>query len=585
MKKRLYFLVLVVSLFLNSCASVDSSDMSINQNILLTVNNEPLYSEELNKISSHYAEIGLTETEIIEGMVLELITLQQAESFSISVSQNDIDSRTNELSTLGESFFYEKAMEQYGSEEKYKQSLYYKIIYDEVEQKIKDSFLNGFSLNQRVLQIRTNDYISQYTSTDFKENNINQESFYNEVINTYNEYSLTALEDLYFKVWKYKTASESNLVYVSYDGDILFQKQDYNITSDTLNFKNIPYELKDLSLEEIRNRFGNYFYFSNSLLDSYGPITGRAIHIPEKDVRGLYVTLGIDTPITVKIIVAPILSLYNNFEGNEIISSTENGINKIEYIQSDLGIYYSLSADMKYEELENIFNSSIPYFKLYDNVNTTDTPESSNTFMEYTPTVYLADGKLYLNECSPVANDMAYFNPDTARLEHWNTEQVIDYLEVSFAPLYIPKDLNPCTDSYIGSFMSYYENNETTWTVAYEEDLLVYDNFGIFYSNYFQDEYDPMQRNLIIEVSKNKVPESDISYSFDTTEISYIGTYQITVGLYKKPYYNQESRLEGYIETYVAEFLIDGVGYRIISENLSQDEFVNVLLSIPLFQQ
>ncbi|MDE5823741.1 MAG: hypothetical protein K2H91_03525 [Lachnospiraceae bacterium] len=244
-----------------------------------------------------------------------------------------------------------------------------------------------------------------------------------------------------------------------------------------------------------------------------------------------------------------------------------------------------MTADMKYEELENIFNSSMPYLKLYDNVKTIDTPESSNTFMEYTPTLDLADGKLFFNVCGPVAYDMSYFNPDTARFEHWNTEQVIDYLEVSFAPLYIPKDLNPCTDSYIGTFMSYYENNETTWTVAYEEDLLVYDNFGIFYSNSFQDEYDPMRRNLIIEVSKNKVPESDTSYSFDTSEISYIGTYQITVGLYKKPYYNQESRSEGYIETYVAEFLIDGVGYRIISENLSQDEFVNVLLSIPLFQQ
>ncbi|MDE7431337.1 MAG: hypothetical protein K2N34_05420, partial [Lachnospiraceae bacterium] len=124
MKKRFYFLALAACLFFNSCASVDSRDLSTNQNILLIVNDEPLYSEEFIKISSHYEEIGLTETEIIEGMILELITLQQAESFSISVSQDEIDSRINELSAIEESFFYEKAIEQYGSVDEYKQSLY-----------------------------------------------------------------------------------------------------------------------------------------------------------------------------------------------------------------------------------------------------------------------------------------------------------------------------------------------------------------------------------------------------------------------------------------------------------------------------
>lgn len=38
--------------------------------------------------------------------------------------------------------------------------------------------------------------------------------------------------------------------------------------------------------------------------------------------------------------------------------------------------------------------------------------------------------------------------------------------------------------------------------------------------------------------------------------------------------------LQGYYDVYIAEFMLNDIGYYIKSENLTQEEFVNVLLPI-----
>lgn len=365
MTKKVLICIMTLCLLFSGCTKNESNEnlSTSNENILLTVNGEPIYEEELEQIKSKYEENGLTESEIVEGMILELITLQQADEFMISVSQEEIDVRYDELVELEQSLFYEKAIEQYGSEEKYKEALYYKLIFDEVSTKIKASFSDAFLINNEVLQERTKDYMSQYTSADFEENDINKLEFSKEVTQTYTESLLSTLEDLYFKVWQYKKAQTSEILLENYSGNDLFQIQDYEITENSLRFKGENYEMKDITLEEIQDRFGNYFYLPNSIEDSYGVISGKAIHIPSKDVRGLYLTLGTDFPVTIKIIVAPIISLYNDFNEDEIVWGTENGVNKIEYTQSDLGIYYSITANKEYTELEKLLNNYIPYFQ------------------------------------------------------------------------------------------------------------------------------------------------------------------------------------------------------------------------------
>ncbi len=586
MTKKFLIPIIVLSLLLSGCNKNESNASISNKNVLITVNGEPIFEEELEKIKLKYEEKKLTDSEIIEGMILELITLQQADKFSISISQEDVDSRYNELVNLEQSLFYEKAIEQYGSEENYKDSLYYKLVYDEVSTKIKKSFSDIFSIENTLLQERTQDYISQYTSMDFEENNVDKEIFSEEVTQAYKESFLFALEDLYFKVWQYKEAKISKLSFENYNRNDLFQVQEYDITADTLQFKGKTYEMKEIALEEIQDRFGNYFYLSNSLKDSYSVISGKAIHIPSKNVQGLYVTLGTDSPITIKLIVSPVLSLYNDFKENGIIEGKEDGLNKIEYIQSELGIYYSISANMEYMELKNLLNSCIPYIQTHKSLNSNNTSNIITTTNNFTKKIKLANGTLFFNNYIPTTNDIAYFNPDTAHTEKWNLEQVTEYLGTSFYPSYIPKTLKLCENFYSGTFISESMDKSIYWTVAFEndKDSPIYDNFGLFYSNSFNNEYNPLRKNLYIEVSKNKIPESDTVYSYKTTKKSKIGNIELTIGFYNAPYYKSSKECVGYSKHFVAEFIADNVGYRIKSENLSQEDFIKILTSISIFQ-
>ena len=57
------------------------------------------------------------------------------------------------------------------------------------------------------------------------------------------------------------------------------------------------------------------------------------------------------------------------------------------------------------------------------------------------------------------------------------------------------------------------------------------------------------------------------------------------IGAYQSPYYEGGDQPAGYVPCYVAEFMDQDVGYRVRSENLTQQEFIDVLHSLPVFQE
>ncbi len=574
--KKLIIPALAICLSLAGCSSTGASQDIPEKDILLTVNGEGVYQEEFDKISDKYKEKGLTEAETLEGMVLELVTLQKADDFSVSVSEEDVQARYEELLALDQSLFQEKALEQYGSEDAFLEALHYKLIYEETAEQIKSSFSQSFSLNDAVLKERTGDYVSQYANADFEENDMDAADFSQETMHTYADSLLSSLQELYFKVWQYQTASNSELSYVSYDGEPLFQKSDYAISPDSLTLKGKTYDLKELSLAELQDRFGNYFYLSNALSASYGPLNASAVHIPEQDVRALYATLGGDTPVTIQLIVSPLLSLYHDFEGNGVVTSTKNELTTLTYLEPALGIYYEVSAALNDAELEAFFMQCLPYVSA----------QSSDLVLpeEFQAKVELPDGMLYFNDYTTAESDIAYFS-DSARTEQWDMAQVTDYLGVSFTPSYVPAGLTLGKTPYSDTFLSETVNDTMYWTVAYENDSLVFDNFGLFYSDSFSEEYNPLPKTLVIEVSKHKLPQSDVLYQYDATEASTLQSIPLTIGAYQSPYYEGGDQPVGHVPCYVAEFMEQDVGYRVRSENLSQQEFIDVLCSLPVFQE
>lgn len=574
--KKLIIPALAICLSLAGCSSTGASQDIPKKDILLTVNGEALYQEEFDKISAKYKEKGLTEAEILEGMVLELVTLEKADDFSVSVSEEDVQARYEELLALDQSLFQEKALEQYGSEDAFLEALHYKLVYEETADQIKSSFSQSFSLNDAVLQERTKDYVSQYAKADFEENDMDAADFEQETMHTYTDSLLSSLQELYFKVWQYQTAANSELSYVSYDGEPLFQKSDYALSPDSLTLKGKTYDLKELSLAEVQDRFGNYFYLSNTLTDSYGALNASAVHIPEQDVRALYATLGDDKPVTIQMIISPIISLYHDFKGNGFVTSTENGLTTLTYLEPALGIYYEVSAARNETELEAFFRQCLPYLSAQSS-----DPVSPE---EFQAKVELKDGVLYFNDYTTAESDIAYFS-ESARTEQWDTTQVNDYLGVSFTPSYVPAGLSLCETPYSDTFLSETVNDTMYWTVAYENDSLVFDNFGLFYSDSFSEEYNPLRKTLVIEVSKHKLPQSDVLYHYDTTEASTLQSIPLTIGAYQSPYYEGGNQPAGYVPCYVAEFMDQDVGYRVRSENLTQQEFIDVLHSLPVFQE
>ena len=81
-------------------------------------------------------------------------------------------------------------------------------------------------------------------------------------------------------------------------------------------------------------------------------------------MRGLYLVLGNEDRITIEMIVAPIISLYSDFSDSGLVRKTADGSNKIEYLQPQLGIYYSITGKMEYADLEAFLNECIPYVQV-----------------------------------------------------------------------------------------------------------------------------------------------------------------------------------------------------------------------------
>jgi hypothetical protein len=169
-----------------------------------------------------------------------------------------------------------------------------------------------------------------------------------------------------------------------------------------------------------------------------------------------------------------------------------------------------------------------------------------------------------------------FFCPETTYRETWNWEQVTEYLGVDFRLNTLPK-----------GFLS---AGETSWEVIFNDDGTPFSpgfSFRLDYSESFGDEYDPLRRSLTVEANKGAIPFRCYLMGADEAVPSYINGTEVIIGYWQMQYGpftvtppGEPNTPAGYYDLYYAEFMLDGVGYYVRSENLTQEEFVNVLLSI-----
>lgn len=162
-----------------------------------------------------------------------------------------------------------------------------------------------------------------------------------------------------------------------------------------------------------------------------------------------------------------------------------------------------------------------------------------------------------------------YFDPEKTYDVVLTNEELIKYFGREFRSSYVPEGLK---ESDSGNAWYLKKNNDGTFA---------YDVVNVLYGEGNEDFLNPHRKELHVKVSKGKLPITCVILTSDTTINSDINGVEIGVGYLKQGYnYDNNGKPEGYTDVYMAEFLYKGIGYEITSNNISQEEFIKVLLSI-----
>ncbi len=189
---------------------------------------------------------------------------------------------------------------------------------------------------------------------------------------------------------------------------------------------------------------------------------------------------------------------------------------------------------------------------------------------EYKPVVQLTNGVLnFIDSDVPQVSAKMYFDPEKTHEEQWTQEQVENYLGKDVRPSYLP-EVFANSEQEAGTAPQFIiMNNDGT---------VAYDNIGYYY---YADPGDMAAASLEVKASKGKLPRDCVLYRAKEQKKSDINGHEISVGHEKmQDVPDADSGKAETYDLYYAEFLYNGVGYRIVSKRLPQEEFVKVLLSM-----
>ena len=353
---------ILLPLIISGCgknANVSSSYAENSKDsILLIVNGEKVYKKDFLNIKENYVDTDYTDTELLEGMVLELLVLQEANYYSVSVTDKEIDKKIDGLKNLNE-IYYNKAMEKYKTEEKLKDAFRYKILYDKIKQKVNSAFLKNLELSSEVLMQRTNDYVS---SQDVAAGD--KDKFTQDVLHTYEDITSEALSEAYFSAWQYSLAHDSDIQYIDYNESILFSNldlfldiDDREIVDQHLNKRN---NLEPIDIKAAQQLFGNFIYIPNSFSDTN---SGTEIYGIDNYVENLKCLLLKFENNGTSVIISAIVSPRKGYSGSsdEITKRTIDDKNVMEFYLRDVGVQYTIVSEYDYNTMNDILMSFVSF--------------------------------------------------------------------------------------------------------------------------------------------------------------------------------------------------------------------------------
>lgn len=189
--------------------------------------------------------------------------------------------------------------------------------------------------------------------------------------------------------------------------------------------------------------------------------------------------------------------------------------------------------------------------------------------------------EIHFNELGSegIAANMPYYDPKETYEKQLTFSQLVDYLGRDIRPASIPKDLHSASV------------RDMAFTMIYKNDgSILYDSFSFYYQEKpGNPDYDPLERKLVISVSKMQLLR-DCLYAWpEDTQETYLNGHAVQLGKCKMPYgpytvvESGDNTPAGYYDLFVADFQFAGLDYQVVADNLTEAEFVETLSSmLPL---
>ena len=197
-----------------------------------------------------------------------------------------------------------------------------------------------------------------------------------------------------------------------------------------------------------------------------------------------------------------------------------------------------------------------------------------------TPSVVMSG--VHINEMLPMIRDGSKVGYDPSLYDNvtWDSAAIVKYYGSDLTPAYIPEGLVPA------------ESNGTASVYIKKDGKMVEDMVSLgFYHDYYADG-SPKLTDSIAAVKGFSVEASRLGKFDDccvsmpdgeAAETTDIGGVSVTFGhceLDYGPYDPDTHEPAGQYDRYTAEFTLDGISYRITTDQLASDEIVKIVSSI-----
>jgi hypothetical protein len=154
MRKKVVIISAAAFLILSVTFTIWFSIAKESDSVIATVNGEPLYSKQINRVLKQYDD--LSRDEVIEASIDDMLLVQYGKKNGCVVSEDELSVRIHEYKDLN-SYIYSEAIKIYG-ETDLKKGLENRIIIE----KAKDLYLNSISDTSNLKTISFEEYLALY---------------------------------------------------------------------------------------------------------------------------------------------------------------------------------------------------------------------------------------------------------------------------------------------------------------------------------------------------------------------------------------------------------------------------------------